>query len=422
MVFEAGETPGGKIQTKAVDGYLLELGPNALLSSDTALRPAVDALELTEAYLPANPLAKNRFIWLDGRSEPIPLGPAGLIKTRLLSAGAKWRLLAEPLVKKRAADESVAHFFARRLGSEVVPRLVDPFIAGVYAGDPDTLSITATFPALKEMEREKGSLVWGGLARLRQARRKATPDTPHYKREMYSFANGLQELPQALARDLGEQLHLGVAANEIAHSGKQWQINGETFDGVIFTLPVPHWPEVGRNLLPEAQVIYVPVAVVHLAYSKEAVRGRTDGFGMLVPSAEGRRILGILFTSSLFQGRAPEDQHLFTVFLGGQRHLWITGESPEILLKVAGQETAELMGIEPSAKPLFTHLHRWNQAIPQYGFEHLNFVSRLKQFEAVHPGWTFAGCYLNGISVGSSFQSGLDAAQRLLSSKLFTGT
>ena len=211
IVFEAADVPGGKIRSVELDGYLLELGPHAILPSYTALYNALDGLGLTDQYLPGNPEGTHRFICLNGRPEPLPMGLGALIKTPLLTGRAKWRLLKEPFIAKMEEDESVADFFTRRLGPEVVTRLIDPFISGVYAGDPAQLSMAAAFPVLKELEREGGSLFKGGLARMRKTRKQAAKsgDFPKPKGGMYAFKKGLQELPLALVMALGDYFQKG---------------------------------------------------------------------------------------------------------------------------------------------------------------------------------------------------------------------
>jgi len=417
VVFEAGGAPGGKIQSKRMDGYLLELGPHGILPSYRVLYDALDEIGLTETYLEVNPDGRNRFICLNGQPEPLPMGPGALIKTPLLSGGAKWRLLKEPFIAQKTDDESVAEFFSRRLGPEVVTRLIDPFISGVYAGDPEQLSVAAAFPMLKEFEREGGSIIRGGIKRMRKARKESGEHKKRAQRKrggMYSFRNGLQEIPLALARPLGDKVRLKTPVENLTTAGGQWQVNGESFDGVVSTIPIPDWAALNDGLYPSARLDYVAVTVVHLAYPTEAVKTRTDGFGMLIPSAEKRRILGILFDSSLFPGRAPEGEHLFTIFMGGQRNQWIKQKQPEDLLRIAREEVEDLMGVVSGTEPTLTHVYGWAYAIPQYGFGYHPFIEALNAFEADHPNLVFAGSYHKGISVGNSFESGLEAARRLM--------
>ena len=413
-IFEAGAEPGGKIRSKRVDGYLLELGPNAIQRSRGSLDTALDALGLGAARLDATAAGRNRFICLDGRPEPLPMSPGALFKTRLLSGKAKWRLFREPFVAPNPDDESVAAFFARRLGPEVVTWIIDPFVSGVYAGDPEQLSVSAAFPALKALAREGGSLFRGGLKAWRRKRKSAARQTrgEPRKRGMFSFREGLQEIPAALARALGDSLCLNSPVTELQISGDGWQVNGEAYEAVVSTLPVTDWGAINGGAFPAAQVDYAKMAVVHLAYPAEAVSGRTDGFGMLIPSIEQRAILGVLYNSSLFEGRAPEGQQLFTIFIGGQRHKGPLPAADE-LLRTAARETEDLLQIAAGVQPAFSQVHVWEQAIPQYGFGHPDFVRQLQAFEARQPNWAFAGNYRQGISVADAFESGIDAADRL---------
>lgn len=414
-VFEAAPVVGGKIQSLRMDGYLLELGPHAIMSSHAALYDALDELGLGEARLVAGPEGRNRFILRDGDLLPVPLGPAALIRTPLLSGAAKRRLLKEPFIARREGDESVADFFARRLGPEVVTRLIDPFISGVYAGDPGKLSVTAAFPRLKELEQLGGSILKGALTARRRANRKQAVKRPRRRRGMYAFPDGLQEVPLALAKALGGHLLLNTPVKELVRGSGHWRVNGERFDALVSTVPLPAGVSLAKNLYPTTTLTYASVAVVHLSYPREAVSARTDGFGLLVPSEEQRRILGILFDSSLFPGRAPAGEHLFTIFMGGVRNRWIGRERPENLAKIAAEELTELLGIAPGVAPLFSHIHVWDAAIPQYGFEHGALVRQLDDLETAYSSLAFAGNYRQGISVGQAFESGLEAARRLVS-------
>ena len=413
-VFDPSDRVGGKIHSLRVDGYLLELGPHSLQASHTALYEAVGDLGLKSTLLEAGPKAQNRFVYQRGNLEPIPLGPAALIRTPLLSGRAKWRLLKEPFIARRAEDESVADFFTRRLGPEVVTRLIDPFISGVYAGDPGQLSIAAALPRLKELERLGGSIVRGALISRRQARKEQTGKRVPRRRGMYAFRDGLQEIPDALAGALEGLLRLGAPVDDVVQSHDAWRINGERFDAVIATSPAHAWTALPGNLRPASPPVYTPVAVAHLSYPQTDVGSRTDGFGLLIPAVEQRRILGILFDSSLFPYRAPDGEHLFTVFLGGERNRWISRESRADLLRIACEEVGDIMQIKTATAPLFSHLHLWAAAIPQYGFGHGAFVRNLDRVERAHPTWAFAGNYRQGISVGQSFESGVDAARRLV--------
>ncbi len=284
-VLESSSTIGGMIKTEQNGKYLLEAGPHAIMPNYKALLNTLPDLGLMDSYIEAGANGRNRFICLDGRPEPIPMGPISFMRTPLLSFGAKLRVLKEPFIAPLQADESVASFFTRRMGPEVVTRLIDPFISGVYAGDPDRLSVASAFPIFKGFEREGGSLIKGALKRMRAARKNADPGQPkERRRSMYSFNRGLQEVPQALARQLGDRIRLNTAAEELRAIGDNWSVNGESFDAVISTIPTHAWAAFHGNPYPPTELEYASVTTVHLAYPKSAVKARTDGFGMLIPA------------------------------------------------------------------------------------------------------------------------------------------
>ena len=416
VVYESSGRAGGKIKTDQVDGYLLESGPHAIMPSYRALMDALPGLGLMDSYIEAGDEGRNRFICLDGRPVPLPMGPGRLLSTPLLSARAKLRLLKEPFVAPHPDDESVAAFFTRRVGPEIVTRLIDPFISGVYAGDPDKLSVASAFPIVKGFERDGGSLIKGAVKRFLSARKNRPAGQPKEKRRrnMYSFRQGLSQITAALAKRLGGQLRLNSPVEEIQEKSDRWSVNGEAYDAIISTLPAFKWAALNGNLFPQNGPEYCSVTVVHLAYPKSAVKARTDGFGMLIPAVENRKILGLLFDSSLFPDRAPEDQHLFTIFMGGARNRWATDKTLQELIEIAQAEVAGLMIIKEGMPPLFSRAHRWTHAIPQYDMGHPAAVKRMDDFEAQQHNFVLAGNYRNGISVGHAFDSGLDAVERLI--------
>ncbi len=415
-VLEASDRIGGKIKTDQVDGYILESGPHAIMPSYKSLLSAIPLLGLSDSYVEAGANGKNRFICMDGKPYPLPTGPLSAMSTPLLSFGAKLRVLREPFIKPSYDDESVASFFSRRMGPEVVTRLIDPFISGVYAGDPENLSVASAFPVFKGFERDGGSLIRGAIKKMRAAKKNADPSAPKEKRRrsMYSFKNGLIDIPNAMAAKLDGRVRLGTPAKELIANGSGWTVNGDAYDAVVCALPIHTWAALNGQDFPQTSIRYTSVTAVHLAYPKDTVKARTDGFGMLIPSVEKRKILGVLYDSSLFPGRAPEDQHLFTIFMGGARNIWTIDTPVEELIRIAHTEVADLMGIEGMAKPVFSRGHKWAHAIPQYDFNHLAAVETIKNFELSGSNIVFAGNYDKGISVGHAFESGMAAAKRLI--------
>jgi protoporphyrinogen/coproporphyrinogen III oxidase len=407
LVFEKAARPGGPIRSERVDGYLLEYGPNTVQPKGEMMSLILE-LGIDGKMLLADP-RMPRFVRFNGALHAVPNSPAGLLKTRLLSLSGRLRLLAEPFVPRLAGDgdESLLGFARRRLGGEVAERLVSPFVSGVWAGDPDQLSAVSSFPRLRHWESRHGSLLRGALAERRRA--KGSPAVP---RGLLSFYDGLETLPRALAETLGTDLRLGSGADEIAPEQPApaetiWRVRagGEAFlaRNVVLATPAHEAAGLLSRFAPAAAsaleaMPYVPVAALHLGFRQELVGHRPNGFGFLTVPSESPDILGCLWSSSLFGGRAPDGHHLFTVFMGGARRRDLLSlPDNELLNRALGdlQPTMRLTG-----RPSFIRVTRFDRAIPQYTLGHGRRLLTLAKTEKLFPGLKFAGNYLEGISVG----------------------
>ncbi|MDX6766518.1 MAG: protoporphyrinogen oxidase [Candidatus Methylacidiphilales bacterium] len=414
-VYDPSPEPGGVIRTLRHEGYLLELGPNTVLEKGGALAELIEGCGLRGEVLSPLPQARKRFIYHGGGPVAAPSGPLSFLTSPLLGVPGKVRLLSEPFREPgTAGDESVAAFFSRRLGVEAVERLIDPFISGIYAGDPVRLSARFGFPKLWAWEREQGSLLKGAL------RGRKAPG-PRVRARMLSFRQGLSALPARLAAELASSWRR-EAANGIASSGPGWRVNGEgPHDALVSTLPprslVPLLREGFPGEAPRALESYPhsSVRVWHFGVERRRVRHPLDGFGVLAPSAEEQPILGILFSSSIFAGRAPEGRVLLTVFQGGVRH-------PEWCLPDAGSEPSaqaaawgavcRWLGIDGG--PDMVHHHLWNPAIPQYEVGHQTRLDALDRLEAAHPGLFLGGNLRGGVSVSDCVASSFQLAERVM--------
>ncbi|MDZ7631647.1 MAG: protoporphyrinogen oxidase [Gemmatimonadaceae bacterium] len=336
-IVEASDAVGGVMGTTRRDGYLVEHGPNsAMLTAPMA--QLVDALGLTPQLRVAAPQAQRRYIVRAGRALAVPASPGAMLRSPLFSLGAKLRLLAEPFISRRhgGADESVASFVRRRLGREPLTWAVDPFVSGVYAGDPEHLSVTHAFPRLAALEREHGSLVRGMIAGARKSRvASGEPGLTSGRATMVSFADGMGTLPQAIAHDLTDVEMLlgtrvtaidtsaGVARVEVVQDGDSRMLDA---DAVVSTVPTHAFAAirlpaaVAASRAQLASLPYPAVSSLALGFRRADVSHALDGFGCLIPSAERRDTLGVLFSSTLFDGRAPEGDVLLTCFVGGVRH------------------------------------------------------------------------------------------------------
>jgi len=426
-VLEAGPTVGGMMQTTHRDGYLVEQGPNScMLTGEMAT--LVNALGLTAQLRHAAPQAQRRYIVRDGRALAVPSSPLALLRSPLLSLFAKLRILMEPMVPQRTSggDESVAAFVRRRLGHEPLTWAVDPFVSGVYAGDPERLSVRHAFPRLATLEQEHGSILRGAIAGARKSRiARGQPGLTSPHATMVSFIDGMGSLSDAIADAIGrESILTGTRVVAITDTGAQREVIVErdgvrstlSADVVISTLPLHavraiDLPAAAHDSLTTfANVDYPPVISLVLGFRREQVAHALDGFGCLVPSAEKRTTLGVLFSTTLFEGRAPAGHVLLTCFVGGVRHRELHGASTEALLKLVLPELGELLGVRGA--PTFVHQTAWPQAIPQYNVGHDACATAADAIELAVPGLLVDGQFRRGVSVGDCVAAGERIAAR----------
>jgi len=402
LLLETSARPGGAVRTEHKDGFLLELGPNTVRPTPE-LWSLVGALGLREEALLADPRLPRYVEW-KGRLHALPMSPVSLARTPLLSARGKLRLLAEPFARRGGdSEESVHAFFARRLGTEVADRFIEPFVGGIFAGSSRALSIAAAFPSLARWDSDHGSLLRGALAE-----RKKTPRDRSGPRGLLSFRGGLETLPKALAASLGSRLQTETRVETLAPlRGGRWKLStsrGEReVDRVVLAAPAWEAARLVRSFAPEAAdaLAGIPhpfLAVVHLHVSPASLPGPFHGFGHLVVPQEGRRILGAVWSSSLFSGRAPDGQALVTVFLGGARDPEAAALSDGELTAIAAKDAAAALRAREEPRPV--SITRYARSIPQYVAGHLARIDVLARAESRWPGLVFLGNYRGGVSVG----------------------
>jgi protoporphyrinogen/coproporphyrinogen III oxidase len=428
-VLEAGAAVGGVMRSVQRDGYLVERGPNScMLTAELAL--LVDALGLTPQLRPAAPEAQRRFIVRDGRPLVVPTSPGAMLSSPLFSLGAKLRVLREPFIARRAesGDESVAAFVRRRLGTEPLTWAVDPFVSGVYAGDPERLSVRHAFPRLAALEREHGSIVRGAIAAMRRSRdaRRASGVANH-RPTMVSFTDGMGMLPIALERALADgTVRCRHQVTAVARRGDHLTVSLSTpagdstidADAVISTLPLHalagiHLPLTTQAAIEQLSTVpYPAVASLALGFRRSDVTHALDGFGCLIPSAEQRKTLGVLFSSTLFEQRAPDGHVLLTCFLGGTRHPALGRAGTEALCAAVLPELRDLLGVRGA--PTFVEHTVWPQAIPQYDLGHDANAAAAERIEAAVPGLIVDGQFRRGVSVGDCVAAGERIAARAL--------
>jgi oxygen-dependent protoporphyrinogen oxidase len=419
-VLEASDCAGGVIQSTKAEGFRVEHGPNSLRPSPALGRLLAD-LDLLEAVVTANEVASTRYVVRDETPTALPMSPTDFITTDLFSTRAKWRLLGEPFVSRRAAetDESVADFVRRRLGPEVLDYAVAPFVGGVFAGRPEDLSVQHAFERLSTLEQKHGSLLWGGI----RSALSGSDDETVGPSGLFSFRDGLHTLPAALHKALDDRVAVNAPVSGLAATDTGWVVSHggtapERFDAVVCTLPLHRFTALNFktpvDCTPLREVSYPPLQVVALGYDRAAVSHPLDGFGMLVPPVEDAfDILGTLFSSTLFPNRAPEGRVLLTTFVGGARAPALAQQPDDAVQEVVERDLGRLL--EVTGSPVFSqHIH-WSHAIPQYTLGYGAAKDTLDALEGTHPGLVFAGNYRQGVSVGDAAASGADAAERVVS-------
>lgn len=415
---EAGSRPGGVIATKQKDGFRFELGPQSFLSTEPLIE-LINAIGLRDQLLHANPRAP-RYILVGGRLVPAPLAPPSLLTTPLFSARTKWRLLTEILHRTRppAEDESIAAFVRRKFGDELLNRFVAPFVSGVYAGDPERLSLRSAFPKLHEFEARYGSVLRGAM--------KSRPAKGAPRAGLCSFRDGIETLPRAIAARLGNLLLLETSVAGLRHgkaNGKPWfevditrHNRSETLaaSAVVIATPTNVASQILLGISDKfaplfSRIEYAPVAVVSACYRREQIQRPPDGFGFLVPRSEGLHVLGTVFNSALFAGRAPDGMVCFTSFAGGATDSKFYELSDEEITETICAEVARVLGI--TGKPVATSLHRHACALPQYNLGHTQNVKSLEALTAAMPGLFLAGNYLSGPSIGACVEQAYRTAE-----------
>ena len=420
VLLEERRQVGGYIASSEVGGHLFEHGPNTVQSTSPTLMGLVEQLDLRSEVIESQAASHRRLIWRGGRPHVVPSGPLSLLFSKLLSFGGKARLIREPFVAPRIdeGDETLAEFAERRLGPEACAALVDPFVAGVYAGRLDILGVDA-FPRLRDMEREHGSL-YRGMKSLAKARR-AAGLVRASKAPLISFQGGLRALPLSLHHALGTRVQLGRSAQSIEPDGEGWTL--ETRSGplqashVIVATSLPAANRLlGERLEPLAalhgSVRQPHVAAVGLGYDRHQVNAWVDAFGLLVASDSappaGADVLGMLFPSSIFSGRSPEGQVSVQVMIGGDRDPGARRLLDSDLVDRARRAVGGVLGVK--AQPNAVHVSRWHEAIPQYPPGHARRVEAVEESLAANPGLLLAGNYLEGVGLEAAASSGVRAA------------
>ncbi|MCL4562431.1 MAG: protoporphyrinogen oxidase [Chloroflexi bacterium] len=428
-LIEGESRMGGKIATDAQDGFVIEGGPDSFLSSKPGALDLCRELGLEDRLVGPNEAQHRTYILHGKHLYDLPEGLTGLIpsrfspmlKTSLLSPAGKLRLFAEPVIPpaKDSREESLAGFFRRRLGGETYDRLVEPLVSGVFAGDGDRLSLDATYPSMRRLELEHGSLVRGAIS-MRMHLNSAPKPTAR-KPAFLTLPGGLAEIPAALVAHLkGIDLRLKSAIDQLeAGSDGGYHLvlrSGETLRANVVILALPAYVSAGltASLNPRLSgalngIPYASTATVSLGYRVEDIPRPLNGYGYVIPKIEGRPILACTWTSSKFSGRAPQGYALIRLFIGRHGQEQLLDKPDQELVNLARQELGETLGI--TAPPVLTRLFRWPKALAQYTLGHLSRLETIQRELGSQSGLFLAGSAYQGVGIPDCIASGKMAAK-----------
>ena len=416
LVLEAEDRAGGVIGTVERNGFLFEAGPQSFLGTPPVIE-LVRELKLEGELIQADANAP-RYVYVKGRLQAVPMSPTALLTSSLLSMRSRYRLVSEPLRRTAplAHEESVADFVRRKFGNEILEYLVAPFVSGVYAGDPETLSLRAAFPSLDEWEREYGSVLRGAM-KSRKQQSGARPG-------LCSFRGGVRALLRSMESELGdglmrearvESLVRGAGAGFTIQFSKSGTRESISVRAVVLAAPA----YIAGHLLSGISqvagdallgVSYAPVAVIAGGYKRRQVGNSLVGFGVLIPRKAGLHTLGTVWNSSLFAGRAPSDSVAITSFAGGVTDAEIVSREASEIGALVEAEIEKLLDI--SGPPVAREIWRYSRALPQYNLGHAHVLENVRGGLAAVPGIYLAGNYLSGPAIGNCIeQSGRTAEE-----------
>ncbi len=424
-ILEAQSQVGGAMQTIKEENFLIDFGPNSGLETTPLIRQIVEDVGLSKEMIYASEISNKRYILRNNKLYVLPMGLTPFIKTKLFSTKGKLRLFAEPFIGKSADGyyQSIAQFVERRLGREFLDYAIDPFVSGVFAGDPTQLSVKSAFPKLYRLEEIYGGLVKGMFKGARERKKRAEESKQSAK--MFSFLNGMQTFPNAIAKTLEGKIVFDCNVKSVERRADKWQINYEIdgnanfveCDQIISTVPAYKASKIFSGLdhglaNHTNSLHYPPVMVLYVGFKKNDIGIPLDGFGFLIPSNEKKKFLGAIWSSTIFPNRCSEDNTAFTLFVGGARSPKLLDEEKETLINNALTEFKSIMNTK--AEPVIVKSKMWTNAIPQYNIGYVEHENYFQKFESENPGIFLSGNYRGGISVGDCIKNSQENYKKVL--------
>ncbi len=427
VLYEASPRLGGVLRTEHIDGCVVEAGPDSFVSEKPWAADFCRALGIGDQLIGSNDADRKTYILIRSRLVEMPDGLMFMVPTKIVPTGlsplfswkTKLRMMQELYHPPRSVDhdESVAAFVERHYGTEMVDRLADPLLSGVYGGEATNLSVRAVLPRFAEMERTHGSLGRAMLAARKKMKSTDRPAPPLFT----SLKNGMQSLAEtAIAQLTPSCLLTSTTVQLIQPQAGGWTISAglqsDQFDRVIVALPARATAEILQNACPElaaelAAIQYSSSITVGLGYDHAVRESLPPGFGFLVPRSEGKRLLATTFVHNKFPHRAPDDRALLRCFFAGSsgENVWFLTDDQ--IVGIVRDELRQILGLQ--AEPLFARVYKWKSAMAQYGVGHLERLERIERLRLQVPGLALAGNGYRGIGVPDCVRGGREAAKAL---------
>ena len=413
VVLERQAHAGGNAMSENIGGFLMEHGPSTMNAHIPAAGIASREFGLDEQRCDLGEGIRNRYLVADGKLSAIPVGPLGLMTAPYLSPIAKLRLLADLFLPHRSdsEDETVMAFCSRRFGREFAERVIDPLVAGIYAGRADDLSVAAIFPKLVALEKKYGSVTLGAIHRRREGGK--MPGS-----RLFSWTGGVSTLPKVMSRRLGDAVRTGVTVRKIARRANGFTIDaGEVGVLTAKAVIVATQPHVAAQLIADVdpngadaaeQIHAPPLAVVFLGFPRCNVAHPLDGLGFLSSEAENRNVVGAQFCSTMFLNRAPHGHVALSAYIGGARAPDLARLSAPDLVALARSEFRDLVGA--TGEPTVMRVRHWPLGLPQYAIGHTRRVEALRNTSNRQAGLFMTGNYIAGPSVATCLEVAKETA------------
>ena len=411
-IFESSNEPGGCIKTFYDFNSIIETGPNSINGRNEDINDLINYLSIESECYYSNEKSKNRYILKNNKALAVPVSPNQIVKNKILSISTKLKIINEMLIKSKSnSNESLEEFILRRFDQEFLDYIINPFVNGIYAGNPSKLIVSKAFPKLIEMEKKYGSIV-KGFINVRNLKKSKNKLNDH---KVFTFKNGLQTLPLKMVEHFRDKIKYNHRVQEVnQHDKKIWSIDNESFSHLVFTQPAYTFDNLKSplDLSFLKDIYYSPVTTVNLLYDRKQFKKDIDGFGILVPECENKFILGVLFPSIIFPNRCPDDKILLTVYVGGAIHPERAVLNQNDLINKIKKDLADFLYLE--GNPEHFKIIRWEKAIPQYEANILNVHKKILEIENEYENIFFGGNYIGGISLPNAISTGINIGKKIV--------